>query len=109
MSNLLLHRKRKENKQFKRVKHMDISFILDQRGRDGCSSGFWSCSHGFGVKCEHLSDLLKRVLYNRKLKKGSVTLFTVFVQKFAEKKNSQISVQVASGDHIVFISQTDNI
>ena len=64
---------------------------------------------GFGVKCEHLSDLLKRVLYNRKLKKGSVTLFTVFVQKFAEKKNSQISVQVASGDHIVFISQTDNI
>ena len=35
-----------------------------ERGRGGCSHGFgvlpgfWSCSQGFGVKCENLSDLL---------------------------------------------------
>ena len=52
---------------------------------------------------------LKWELKNRNLKKGlCFPIFTVFIQIFAEKK-SQISVQVACGDHIVLINQTDGI
>ena len=44
-----------------------------------------------------------------KIKKGSATpFFTVFVQIFAGEK-SQISVQLACGDHIVLIRKTDDI
>ena len=52
---------------------------------------------------------LKRVLYNRKLKKGlCYPFFTVFVKIFAGEKIANFS-QSSLWDHIVLISQTDDI
>ena len=63
------------------------------RRRGGCSQGF---------------EIAPRIL-KRKIEKRTLLLrSTVLVQILARKK-SQISVQVACRDHIILISQTDDI
>ena len=71
--------------------------------------GFWSCSKGFGVKCEHLFDLLwKGVKTKIEKNRFCFPFCTVFLKIFAGE-NSQIEVQVACIDHTVLISKTDDI
>ena len=48
---------------------------------------------------------LKRALFNQTFKNGSGNPFLLSLIIYLQEKSSQISVQVACGDHIVLISK----
>ena len=67
----------------------------------GIAPKVWEGSQGFGVKCRNLSELLWKSLKKGILKPNP--FFTVFDQNL--RKKSQILVQLACGDQIVFKSK----